>query len=64
MDVTFYGDFKRFTAPLAVVSLDEVAGEIACPDCEGTGDVSQYMPEGHPERCVTCKGTGRVLVSI
>lgn len=64
MDVTFYGDFKRWIGTLDVVSLDELAGEIVCLDCEGTGDVSQYMPEGHAEQCVTCKGSGHVLISL
>ena len=64
--VTFYGDFKRFTGLLDVVSLDELAGEIICLDCNGSGDVAQFMPEPArgPVTCVTCKGTGHVLVSL
>jgi hypothetical protein len=36
--------------------------ECDCPECLGTGDWSQFMPEPTEERvdCVECKGTGRI----
>ena len=59
MEVTFIGDFRRFRGLLDVVSYDEIVGEIICLDCNGSGDVSLFMEEGHgSEKCVTCKGRG------
>lgn len=36
--------------------------ECDCPECYGTGDWAQFMPEPTAERvdCVECKGTGRI----
>ena len=40
------------------------AGEVACPECGGSGDWSRYYPGPEPYPCTDCKGTGRLLVSI
>ena len=46
---------------LEVVDLD-VAGEIVCLYCGGSGAFAEPGEDRGP--CVTCKATGRVLVSI
>ncbi len=42
------------------------AGEIDCLECGGDGDWTKYHPEPEtgPHPCVTCKGTGKQLVSV
>ncbi len=39
------------------------AGLTKCFECEGTG-VWPWHPDGRIERCVDCKGTGKVYVSV
>lgn len=43
-------------------------GEVQCFECGGDGDWTKFYPEpetlGEQMKCVACKGTGRVLVSI
>lgn len=44
------------------------AGEIPCFECGGDGDWTKFHPEpktlSEPLKCIDCKGTGRVLVSV
>lgn len=49
-----------------VALVGEIAGEIACLECGGTGDWTPFLPPGEPgpQPCIDCKGTGRMLVSI
>lgn len=39
-------------------------GEVDCFECGGSGDWTQFHPEPHlgPFECVTCKGTGKILI--
>lgn len=49
-----------------VESLSCGAGRTICPECGGDGDWTKYHPEPDtgPYPCVTCKGTGKIFVSI
>jgi DnaJ-class molecular chaperone len=44
--------------------------KIACPLCQGTGQVFDWvdtideMPEFHVSDCDTCKGSGSIMVKI
>lgn len=42
------------------------AGEVRCFECGGDGDWTKFHPEPEtgPHSCVSCKGTGKVLISI
>jgi hypothetical protein len=42
------------------------AGQVDCFECEGSGDWTKFHPEPElgPFRCVDCKGTGKIFVSI
>ena len=62
-----YLGFKRTTeVEVCPIDLGCGAGEVACFECEGTGDWDRFMPEptGKPDPCVCCKGTGKILISI
>ena len=65
--MTAYLGWKRETE-VAVDPLDlgAGAGRVSCFECEGTGDWSRFLPDRppNPEQCVSCKGTGFVLISI
>lgn len=43
-----------------------VAGVTDCIECGGDGNWGKFAPEivGPDFKCVTCKGTGKILVSI
>jgi hypothetical protein len=48
-----------------VMSLDGVAGEMTCRDCYPRPGSGLFEgPYGRRVRCTTCKGSGRVLVSL
>lgn len=67
MTMTVYCALNNDTAvPRAVVSRGGVAGEIPCLECGGSGKWLIELPadEPHPDYCVDCKGSGRILVSI
>lgn len=48
----------------SVTRLDEIAGEMMCPDCYPLGTGIFEEPDGLRLRCATCKGAGHVLVSL
>lgn len=45
---------------------NEVAGKTICLECGGDGNWGKFAPEivGSSADCVTCKGTGKIYVSI
>jgi hypothetical protein len=49
-----------------VVDLGAGAGEIHCLECGGDGNWGKFAPEivGIDCKCLDCKGTGRLLVSV
>lgn len=47
-----------------VVRLGPHVGETACLECEGTGWWAYAEPEIPGEDCVSCKGTGKVLIGL
>ncbi len=64
-----YLGFRRETEVVVQpIDLGCGAGEVQCFECIGSGDWTQFHPEPHlfPDGlpCVTCKGTGKVLISI
>lgn len=61
--------FRRETIVTCLVDISSgVAGEITCIECGGDGDWTKFHPEPEtltaPMRCIECKGTGRIYVSI
>ncbi len=42
----------------------DVAGEIDCFECGGTGWWDFMEPYIDADYCVDCKGTGRILISV
>ena len=56
------GSGSTIEAVMSVVSLEDVAGEVVCPVCEGSGVFRE--PDNRAIECTDCKGTGRQLVSI
>lgn len=58
--------FNRETIVIVNVDLSSgVAGQIACIECEGTGDWGKFMPEPLTNcPCIECKGTGYIWVSV
>ena len=59
-----YRGFARETEVL--VHLERITPEICridCIECEGFGSHLSMHVEGNVERCVECKGTGKVLVT-
>lgn len=60
-----YLGFKRDTkVKVRPVDLGCCAGEVTCFECGGDGDWSKFHPEPDDQRCVCCKGTGKILISI
>lgn len=61
-----YFGFKRETEiELQPKDLGCGAGQIDCPECEGTGDWARFYPEPVLRMiCVDCKGTGKILIGI
>ncbi len=47
-----------------VKDLGAGAGQITCLECGGSGDWDFMEPEIPTEKCVPCKGSGKMLVSI
>lgn len=51
-----------------VIDLGCGVGEIACLECGGSGDWTQFYPEpetlDEPLQCVQCKGTGKQYVNL
>jgi hypothetical protein len=43
---------------------DDLAGEMSSPDCYPPGSGMFEEPDGRRLPCVTCKGSGPVLVSL
>ena len=41
-------------------------GSVDCFECGGSGDWTEFHPEPEtgPYQCVTCKGTGRIFISV
>ena len=66
MKMTVYVGWTRNTAVLDmdVVDLGCGAGEIGCLECQGTGVWKWMEPEIPAHQCVSCKGSGKILVSI
>ena len=67
--MTAYLGWCRTTeVEIAPVDMGCGAGEVPCFECGGDGDWTKFYPEpetlSEPMKCVACKGTGRVLVSI
>ena len=67
--MTAYLGWKRETeVSVSPCDLGCGAGEVACFECGGDGDWTKFHPEPHklsaPMKCVECKGTGKVLVSV
>lgn len=53
--------FAEFAVQLTLEDLERGAVSYPCPECEGTGDWTRFLPEPElgPQACVDCKGTGR-----
>jgi hypothetical protein len=69
MRMTVFGGWLRETAIEAeIIDRGAGAGEIVCLECGGDGDWTKFHPEpetlAEPLKCVDCKGTGRILVSM
>jgi len=68
--MTAYVGFTRNTeVSVRPIDCGAGAGLVPCMECGGDGDWSKFHPEPHtlkPEdrKCVDCKGTGQVYVSI
>lgn len=45
-------------------SLDGIAGKMICLECDGTGEWPYGPTPAECGRCVECKGSGSILVSI
>jgi len=52
-----------FLPRLQVRRLGASAGETACIECDGAG-IWTVLPGGGPIKCTTCKGKGRIMVSV
>jgi hypothetical protein len=59
----FAGAHRDEELPVEVRKLAAGAGEITCIECDGTG-IWTVLPEDGPMECTTCKGTGKILISI
>jgi hypothetical protein len=57
------GLYRNVEVPVLVRPLGCGAGEITCRECDGSG-IWTVLPIDGSIRCVTCKGTGKVLISI
>lgn len=62
--VLYVGFLRATEVEITPVDLGCGVGQIACLECEGSGEWGQYLPEPEPCPCVTCKGTGIILVNI
>lgn len=66
--VAYRGWSRDTEVEIAPVDLGCGAGEVTCFECGGDGDWTKFHPEPEsltePLRCVDCKGTGKVLISI
>lgn len=66
--VAFLGFWRSTEVAVAPIDRGCGAGEVPCFECGGDGDWTKFHPEPEtlpaPLKCVACKGTGRVLVSI
>ena len=63
---TLYVGFYRNTMVNIDINLDDISNGykfIECLECGGTGiwDFVDYIPT---EKCVDCKGTGKILVNV
>ena len=45
-------------------SLDGIAGKMICLECDGTAEWPYGPTPAECGRCVECKGSGSILVSI
>lgn len=59
----FAGAYRDKKIPVEVRRLGAGAGVITCLECDGTG-IWTVLPENGPIKCTTCKGTGKVLISV
>lgn len=64
----YLGGHRSTEVAVVPVDLGCGAGLVTCFECGGDGDWTKVHPEpetlSEPLRCVDCKGTGKVLVSI
>ncbi len=49
---------------LSVFLLDGIAGAVSCPECSGSGEWTFEPTDAENGPCVSCKGTGSILVSV
>jgi hypothetical protein len=59
----FAGASRDEKIPVEVRRLGAGVGEVTCLECDGTG-IWTVLPDDGPIRCTTCKGTGKVLISV
>lgn len=66
MMVVYLGHLRETEVEVTPVDRGAGAGEVTCLECGGTGDWTQFHPEpeGGPYQCVTCKGAGRIFITI
>ena len=62
--MTLYAGARRDEElPVDVTRLGAGAGEITCIECVGSR-IWTVLPDDGPIKCTTCKGTGKILVSV
>lgn len=67
VNMRVYLGFSRETEHECMVEILSCgAGQITCYECDGDGDWTKYHPEPNtgPHVCVTCKGTGKIFISV
>lgn len=66
--IAYLGASRSTEVAVDPVDLGCGVGEVPCFECGGDGDWTKFYPEPEtltePLQCVTCKGTGRVLVAV
>lgn len=66
--IAYIGYTREIEVEVHPVDLGCGAGEVFCFECGGSGDWTKFHPEPwrFPDgiKCIPCKGTGKVLISI